>query len=117
MVWGVVAASTLAFALVAGSPVAIRSVTPRICVAPCTVRFSVKVTPAPQNAQLRVQLDGGMTYYSEIALSPNGPTLFPLTYKALPAGEYTILAELVQYDGRSWIAGRAIERVIIHTGW
>jgi len=110
-------AGLLAVAVLLGdAPVRIVRVEPRICVTPCTLRLALRIERHEANALLRVLVDGTMTYYSEIALAPNSPTLFPLTYKFLPAGEYAISADLVRHAGRSWIAGRATDRLIISSG-
>jgi hypothetical protein len=105
-----------AVVLLGDQPVRIARVEPRICISPCTLRLAVRIERDDANALLRVLVDGTMSYYSEIALAPNSPTLFPLTYKFLPAGEYAISADLVRHAGRSWIAGRATDRLVIASG-
>lgn len=86
--------------------------TPRVCMAPCTIHAKVIIEKHPANLTLRVRVDSlGFYRYSEIALHPNSPTLYLLPYKDLPEGYYTIDADLVRHDGRSWVAGRASDRV------
>ena len=91
------------------------TVNPRLCMSPCTVRAKVIIEKHEANLTLRVRVDSGAFYrYSEIALHPNSPVLFLLDYKGLPEGDYTIDADLVRHDGRSWVAGRASERVQVN---
>ena len=64
---------------------------------PATVRLTVAVEPSPENRTLIVEADGDRLYRSsEVALEgEHGKRLHMLEFKNLPAGEYTLRAEVL----------------------
>jgi hypothetical protein len=64
---------------------------------PATVRLTVAVEPSPENRTLVVEADGDRLYRSsEVALEgEHGKRLHTLEFKNLPAGEYTLRAEVL----------------------
>jgi hypothetical protein len=80
----------------------------RFAVAPASVRAVVLVEPHSANRTLRVQLDGeGMFSASDITLEGDGEKrVHEIYFKSVPAGRYSILAEVLTAHG---VRGSAVE--------
>lgn len=78
-------------------------VTPSISMAPATIRVYVTVEPDANNRELVVQADSGLFFTSSTVQldGDKAPRLQSFVLKELPAGNYTIAAQVVQRDGRS----------------
>jgi hypothetical protein len=79
---------------------------------PATVRITVAVEPNADNRTLRVEADGDRLYRSsEVVLEgENGKKIHTVEFKNLPAGYYTIRAEVLS---RAQIRGAAEELVVV----
>lgn len=90
------------------------SVTPHYCLAPCDVRAIVRVDPHPLNRWFILQLDGEMFQGEQRELhgEQSAATQEPIWFKALPAGEYRIVAVVYRQQLQSE-AGRVTDAVTV----
>lgn len=82
--------------------VAVR-VTPSVSMAPATIRVVVTVEPDANNRELVVQADSGLFFTSSTVQldGDKASRLQSFVLKELPAGSYTINAQVVQRNGSS----------------
>ena len=84
-------------AVSAPQPIAI-SVSPRIGFAPANLSIQVRVHPSPDDRWIDVQTDGGeFARRSQWTIEPDR-TLYRVDWRALPAGDYDIVARLGHGD-------------------
>jgi hypothetical protein len=83
-------------------------VTPNISSAPTTLVVRAYVEPDPGNRRLRIEADNGSFYRSsEIPLDgDNAPMLTEFRFKSLPSGHYTVMATLIDAEGKKTVARR-----------
>jgi hypothetical protein len=76
-------------------------VTPRICVAPCTVYIALSVQRHPDNRWAVVEVDGPIYRSSRIQLDGDDASITqePMRMKDLPEGVYDVKAILYQLRG------------------
>jgi hypothetical protein len=79
---------------------------------PATVQITVAVEPDAQNRMLRIEADGERFFRaSELALSgEEDKRLHNLVFKNLPAGAYTLRAEVFSSDS---LRGQATEQLVV----
>jgi hypothetical protein len=66
---------------------------------PANVRMVVAVTPDPQHRRLRIEVDGDTMFRSsEMDLTGEDRRLHTIEFKNLPAGAYTLRAEVLSND-------------------
>lgn len=105
---GAVAGGLIALsALGVRTPVSIKSITPRVCFAPCSVQLVVVVDPDAANQTLTVEVEGELwSSYSEIDQPENGPVMRTLTFRDLPPSDYEVVVALYRHQGNTWLAGK-----------
>ena len=83
-------------------------VTPNVSSAPSTVTVRAYVQPDVNNRRLRVEADSGLFYRSsEVQLDgAEAPLLTEFSLAALPGGEYTVVATLVDAMGEETVVRR-----------
>lgn len=77
------------------------AVTPAVCLAPCSVKATVRIPPSPHNLRWRLVLDGPQWQASERAVE--APTV-EVWYRGLGAGEYVLTLTLYRW--------RDVQRVV-----
>lgn len=80
-------------------------VTPNVSSAPSTVVVRARVAKNPQNRVLQIGADSGTFYRSsEIQLDgDSAPLVTEIRLKNLPSGEYTVVAVLLDQNGRKTV--------------
>lgn len=79
-------------------------VSPRAAIAPVDLLVTVRVTPASQNRQVTVSMDGEQFYRSSAWTldGDSAPAVFSVSWRSVPAGDYFVRAELMAAGGRFW---------------
>jgi hypothetical protein len=93
--WAILSLAHLAIS--APKPIEIH-VSPRLAFAPASVTIQVRVHPSPDDRWIDVQTDGGeFARRSQWTIEPDR-TLYRVDWRALPAGDYDIVARVGHGD-------------------